>query len=122
MKASVVALLAMGVISVAVAWSSVPITDRGADCGSALHAAWNGMAVPVVNQPLTPSQASAAQTDGIAITTANSHSVTYCQGQGRIRVVESGGGVIAVVTSVAVYARRRPGRPPLTGGIASAAA
>jgi hypothetical protein len=110
----VISVLAFVVLSASIAWVSVPFTDRGADCGTALGSAQHGFPVPVLNEPLSAADhAAAVKNGGFPISIGpggNSHFVTYCQGQGRLRIAES---LLAalVIPIVIVYRRRWRGRP-----------
>jgi hypothetical protein len=102
-------LLAIALVVGAIMWASVLITDKGVDCGTAWHAAAHGVKVPELNSGvLVPRGA-----DGIALNNTNTHWVTYCAGQGRLRVAESG--VLAagalVIAFLPLLRRRRRGGP-----------
>jgi hypothetical protein len=85
LKQTALALLAIALVVGAIAWGSVLLTDKGVDCGTAWKAA-HGVMVPELNAGVHVPRGA----DGFAITTANSHFVTYCRGQGRLRLAESG--------------------------------
>jgi hypothetical protein len=104
-KQFALALLAIALVVGAIAWGSVLLTDKGVDCGTAWKAA-HGVMVPRLNAGVH------VPADGFAITTANSHFVTYCRGQGQLRLAESGvmaAGAVAIAVVPLVSRRRRRG-------------
>jgi hypothetical protein len=108
LKQFALTLLAMALAVGAVAWASVLITDKGVDCGTAWKAAY-GVKVPELNAGVHVPRGA----DGIELNNTNTHWVTYCAGQGRLRVAESG--VLAagalVIAFLPLLRRRRRGGP-----------
>jgi hypothetical protein len=98
-------VLAIAVVVGAIAWSSVLMTDKGVDCGTAWKAA-HGVKVPELNPGVH------VPADGIPLTRTNTHLVTYCAGQGRLRLAESGAmaaGAVTIAFLPLVLRRRRRG-------------
>jgi hypothetical protein len=69
----------------------------------------------VLNSPLSPAdQAAKANNGGFALSIGpggNSHFVTYCRGQARLRILDSALAVSAVAAAAFLAIRRRRGRP-----------
>ena len=107
LKQFALTLVAIALVVGAIASGSVLLTDKGVDCGTAWKAA-HGVMVPELNAGVHVPRGA----DGFAITTANSHFVTYCRGQGSLRLAESGvmaAGAVAIAVVPFVSRRRRRG-------------
>jgi hypothetical protein len=105
LKQFALTLLAIALVVGAIAWGSVLITDKGVDCGTAWKAA-HGVKVSRFNAGVH------VPPGGIAGTTTNTHFVTYCVGQGRLRLAESGvmaAGAVAIAVVPFMSRRRRQG-------------
>ncbi len=103
------ALVLLSVVVGAVAWVSVPFTDRSFSCGTSLGEWQHGFKRPVLIPLPQPGQPEA---EGAPLVSTG-RSVTLCQGQAEGRLAESVAaiGVAAVAVALAVDRRRTSRRP-----------
>jgi hypothetical protein len=105
----VTVVLALGVVVAAVAWASVPFTDRAYSCGTAVGEWQHGVKAPTLHA-LLPSAGDQVSQSGVGVLTTNTPFVTLCRGQARGRLAESGA-VIGIAVGAVVLSRRRWGGP-----------
>jgi hypothetical protein len=107
----VTVLLALAIVVAAVAWVSVPFTDRAFSCGTAVGEWHHGFKMPAFFSSPPPADDQVSQS-GVGVLTANTPFVTLCRGQARGRLAESGAAISIAVLGVVLSRRRWRGHGP----------